>query len=648
MRDFAKKRCLTKALLESLMPDIVSGLDLYLCYFEKTQLVDPMHDVNVSALARFSNSRRIIKRMQYRAADPMHEPPHLSFFSSESLNRLAELNNLEIVIYYYDFKRNGGASLPPSKLINEAFWKDKKLDVYHDFRAYSNSLIPRPKIVFYILTSRKQLFRLNDESLGLDSCLAKSPPFFANRHAYFSSIDQGFESFLTLSDHLLARHFNLDARDLGPAGMFHAREFMTSDRHQLADRWSPLVGQHTSILVVTFVRSYTLLVTNRNKMIHPERTRFMTLCAVPAADNKTQSNRWRDCPESVQPNSPVICIFADRFAVVLSEPYRARVVNSHIRAVGLKERLHNRRAAMPNVSKNLPDSVVRAAKLKRDAKKRKRAGDCMVKKCKCSTCCKNLDYENNMSKSGPERLCTTPYTIREILQFLGCLDESAESILDELCRLSVASMDIESRTVQVDLKDPRPGPLVDYREVSKPVLEGHVKKVQKPLMIAHCDGLTCDNQGDARWSATASDDSERAIFAMFEKYWSFVKGSKDAVIQRKLALARPLLDIVQKYKEAYLEFGQNFIATSYAELQEALLTKETEIRRDHEQEDDVLDPDDVDQLVIDAKEKMINSDEWQVPKLNELNKTFNHLLPGMLELQLKQLITRYVVFTFYG
>ena len=108
------------------------------------------------------------------------------------------------------------------------------------------------------------------------------------------------------------------------------------------------------------------------------------------------------------------------------------------------------------------------------------------------------------------------------------------------------------------------------------------------------------------------------------------------------------MDIVQKYKEAYLEFGQNFIATSYAELQEALLTKETEIRRDHEQEDDVLDPDDVDQLVIGAKEKMINSDEWQVPKLNELNKTFNHLLPGMLELQLKQLITRYVVFTFYG
>ena len=44
MKNWAKKRSLTKALLESLS-STKSGLDLYIDYFEKTQLSDPSSEV---------------------------------------------------------------------------------------------------------------------------------------------------------------------------------------------------------------------------------------------------------------------------------------------------------------------------------------------------------------------------------------------------------------------------------------------------------------------------------------------------------------------------------------------------------------------------------------------------------------------------
>lgn len=203
MKNWAKKRSLTKALLESLS-STKSGLDLYIDYFEKTQLSDPSSEVGVSALARFSRSRQIIRRLQYKQKDPLHEPPHLSFYSSESLNRLGEINGIEIVIYHY-------TGLAPNGCGDELVWQSKRLEPYHDFRAYSNNQ-PDLVTVFYVVTSRKQLFRMPDGFEGFDWCHTIWPPFFADKNALFSTVDlpdtpepdqNGFDNFLSLCDCVL-------------------------------------------------------------------------------------------------------------------------------------------------------------------------------------------------------------------------------------------------------------------------------------------------------------------------------------------------------------------------------------------------------------------------------------------------------------
>ena len=653
MKNWAKKRSLTKALLESLS-STKSGLDLYIDYFEKTQLSDPSSEVGVSALARFSRSRQIIRRLQYKQKDPLHEPPHLSFYSSESLNRLGEINGIEIVIYHY-------TGLAPNAGGDELVWQSKRLEPYHDFRAYSNNQ-PDLVTVFYVVTSRKQLFRMPDGFEGFDWCHTIWPPFFADKNALFSTVDlpdtpepdqNGFDNFLSLCDCVLKGAEAIaadggDDDDLGDDKFYTPREFMDADRHALARRWSSVVGNNMSVIVVTFVRTGGRLVTARRFMSVPAKARFITLCAVPAVSNLTPRNRWKDCPESVCSESPVVCIYGGRTIVRLSEPFRRRVVQTHRRAVGLKERLLNRHTFRPSAAKVLPSDVTETARRKRDSKKRIRAGDLIEKMCQCNTCAVDSSYNLNMSKSGPERLCTSPYTLRQLLRIMGCLNENTEKIVEELCRLSIASMDIEARTVTIDLSDARPGPQCWYQEISESVLEGFIKKVQKPVMIAHTDELSMEREAGGRWCATAENDSENAIFRMFAKYWTHVKMCKQKAQERKEAIAKPLLDMVKRYNQVYFDYAQNYIASSYVELSNALQEKEAEIRAAHSRDGDILTADDLDQMIKDARTRLAQSEEWRIPDLPTACKAYRHMIPGLLETQLRKLIHRYVVFTFYG
>jgi len=105
-------------------------------------------------------------------------------------------------------------------------------------------------------------------------------------------------------------------------------------------------------------------------------------------------------------------------------------------------------------------------------------------------CC-STDYDYNMSKAGPEKLISAPHCLGQMLRQAGLWEgEKTDKILERLCELSLASMDIESRTVDLDNRNPKPGKQMDYAEVnSSGLVDSHPLKVQKPLMIAHVDAL---------------------------------------------------------------------------------------------------------------------------------------------------------------
>jgi hypothetical protein len=140
-----------------------------------------------------------------------------------------------------------------------------------------------------------------------------------------------------------------------------------------------------------------------------------------------------------------------------------------------------------------------------------------------------------MDRSGPEKLYKTDLMLRQILQVLGELTPDNEAIIDQMCRLSMASMDIESRTVQVDLRHPEVFTVLTEKNDGPSLMgcQAHVKKIQKPIMIAHQDELT---EGVIHF--TAENDSEEAIYSMMSKYWAQVMACQMECQEKKRQLAK--------------------------------------------------------------------------------------------------------------
>ena len=119
---------------------------------------------------------------------------------------------------------------------------------------------------------------------------------------------------------------------------------------------------------------------------------------------------------------------------------------------------------MPDIGKRIPpqdivDAYNEKMEQKKGTKKIKQWSSLLEKICKCPMC-SDPKYEKNMFRGGPERLCTSPHTIRQLLRIMGLYDSATEGILKQVWKLSIASMDIEARTVALDLEGPQTGPCV--------------------------------------------------------------------------------------------------------------------------------------------------------------------------------------------
>ena len=520
----------------------------------------------------------------------------------------------------------------------------------------------RWQTVFFVLTSSGGLYRFPDGSFGLDNWLRKKSAFFLPPNGLYTSLelnkpgdeyDTGFSNLLNMCDFILRGSDGDDPLQAEEENDEFAQSFMTgsdfvnANRFHLAERWQEVTN--TSVILVTFVRLAGRSVANPRLLMTAKKTKFITLAVVPQFSECFESSRnpMVDHPDLVKKNSRVICIYGDCIVGELSEPFRSAVVEKHQKTAGEKERLSNRAEMHPGVEKRLPTAFVEEAKLAKKQKKFKRAGDSYIKRCTCDLC-RSPEYENNMAKSGPERLCTTPYTIRELLQLLGQLDTDMNLLIEKMCDLSVASMDIESRTMPLSMGGPRPGPKVVYPEVSTPILEGHSQKMQKPIMIAHTDAGTIDLQGAERWCETAADDSEHAIFVMFERYWDFVEKRRIAATEQKMALAQPLIDLVNRYKQAYQEYAQRWSEASHLERSQLVHQASQQAERSARESGLDLSEEDVVTMKESAVDQIMRSEDWDIPDVKTLNKAFKGLLPGQLEDRVRRLVDRYVVFSFYG
>ena len=276
------------------------------------------------------------------------------------------------------------------------------------------------------------------------------------------------------------------------------------------------------------------------------------------------------------PATPVICLFAGSCVARLSEPF-AECVRQ--RAAGLsseKDRLSNGGLTAcwgDPVKKATPaerESAFRLLKAKRQSARSARL-DATEKRCRCSISCGREDFDDNMSRAGPERLMSGRYCARDLVNMLGASELLAPApgspfsdILEEACNLCIASMDLESRTVPVATSSAF-SPFPDAEGETEEEEDGRffgprrtldTRFVQKPIMLAHADALTADlpPSDPGRCFLTVSDDSESAVFDMFSAYWDYVLHSQKRASAAKVALLKPLFQLVDTYKKAYFDY----------------------------------------------------------------------------------------------
>ena len=528
--------CPAKALLAD-QDDSREAFDLYSRYFDKFLFVDDSICVpSLRASQSGPGGQKMLKDL-YRWNSAKEEPAFFSFSNRHDLTRLSLLTDREIVVYYYD---------PRSSC----------LVIVQDARGVSLDALSRP-VNHYLLVSDGRLLR--DE--GPEDTSALDEAYLANpANAYFSRDflvpDCETPNWLQVTENLLRRfeHLGEISAPLPDDPISQPADFQGC-RASLWERWTK------PVVLCSFVGlsgkppvSYQL---GRALRSRKSLSAFQTLTFV-----RPESGSVSDLLSRPTSRVLYVCFFAGRAVGLLTDAF-AEVVRQNL--LGLseeKERLSNGGYGSclppPGLGPKLATADREAAyKLLRQKRQTARAAkiDDTVKRCRCATCC-SRDFDFNMSRAGPERLMAGRYCSRDLVKMLGMdslLVRAGEAdLLEEASNLCVASMDIESRTVEVDVGRSRS----DREGFSGLRRPEEVREVQRPIMLAHVDQLTVaqESSDPSRFSFTVTDDSDEAVYEMFRAYWDYVCFARKRAAVVKACLLKPLYEAVFAYKKAYFDF----------------------------------------------------------------------------------------------
>ena len=338
-------------------------------------------------------------------------------------------------------------------------------------------------------------------------------------------------------------------------------------------------------------------------LTRPARCIFQPVCLVAPPERLVSATRLR-----ADTLDYVVCAFGPDSYCLLKDPFRAEVlknVYSRSNPDQLRDKVETLEVGAGG--SNLFAQGRAETQQKKSAKvrhrKRKQRCDKIRKTCPCPTCRDSTDYDDNMSRGGPEQLLTHKLTLTHLLSLLGMDDPENLGILEELSRLSVAAFDIESMTVKLDHAPPDGVlPLADIDSASQ---SQHFLALQKPIMLAHRDGLMSDDE-DCPVFVLESDE-EGGVYQMLRDYWKFVVDRRERCYRAKLELAAPLLASLKEYETVFLKYAADWV--------------------------DPTAPTPADSVKLEDREKISG---WRTS------------LPGRAETQLQQLIERYEIFSFYG
>jgi len=607
-----KNLSVTKALLNSLSDDGNSGFEVYCEYFKSFYLSEDK--VNLTGIRRNAITERKMFDSQYKLKLPQENPAFLDFFNHHDIERLAKLKSVIIVIYAAETLKSDISDI----------------QVFHDFRLVGN-YTSQPTYFYFYSLKQKELFTLAEppELISL--------PKFGLRHSNQGRSIKNKEdeqiNYASLIESLL--FFEADTANIDPSYelpiITSAADLDLYSSH-LYKRWKAT----KSVLIVTFCR-WMKQGRWKNKCAFKDFY-FMTLSAIISDSSDLTS------AASISESEPqVMCLWDVNKICFLSNDFAKQMIQRHFDSTGWKE-TRSSKLCISGVKFYSEEERLNAKKQWDEARnktKKQKLNDKdktffhNTQKCSCEICKASCDqYGDNMNFTGPEKLCSTQYSVSDLLQMLGSFDDQAKHDIDKMCELSIGAMDIESKTVEMSVGTPCPGPRIVYNEIDTAKLEGYSKKVQHPIMIAHIDAI---NLNSDRKVFTVKNDLPQACFDMMQEYWNYVLDCHRDLQEEKQQIAQRYYDIVNKYRKAYFD-----TANSWFQRIKDYYNKQ----------------------LFDAQESTNESDgdarkDFKIQELKNLAEKFEYIpqkleagwratIPGQLETALDKLIEQYDIFSFYG
>ena len=486
----------------------------------------------------------------------------------QDLNRLGQLVDTHLVIYI---------------LFDNQFliWRDYRLN----FTASSTR--------YFVLKKNQHTVELRESRDNLDRVL--NPP------TYFFVLTNNFLP--VQSDNIVTKIFKLCRTAVAAEQISDSLGQLKNVNHLAAHASELFELLQQKVLVVSYKgtsgRAPTVRTTLKN-LVTPARCVFQTVCVIaPAA--QLVSMQLLD----VKNIDMVICIFGDHQFCQLSPAFADKakaMMLSQINSDVIRDRVETLEVGVggPNPFAQTK-AEERESKEKVQTKKLNR-NKCnqIVKHCRCKSCHQETEFNCNMSGGGPEKLLTHKLTLQDLALLMGERKCDIDFLLDQLSCLSVAAFDIESMTVKLDHRMAEPDlPFVDIDNTAR---EQHALALQKPIMLAHRDGLMSPE--DPCQVFTLEQEGEAGVYKLLRTYWKYVLKRQKLVMDKKKELAAPLLELCSKYEAVFLEYAQHW-----------------------------------EEPGEEAERKL---------KLSDLVSAWKCSLPGRLQQQLQKICERYEIFSFYG
>lgn len=574
--------------------------------------------MNIVSIQRNAQTEQVMLKSQYQLNFPEENPAFFDFFNHHDVERLSKITSTEIVVY-------SGESLQCNK---------EKISVFHDFRVIGKRANRR--VVYYFFAfKQKRLYSLKNPP-DLSHLPSFAVPYSLQTKAQSVGDTVGPINYAELIEAVVipdtdASEF-IDTSYLLPT-VYDCSEL---DLHSdiLFKRWK----KQKSVLIVTLCR---LLKTSRWK--YKSRYKdfyFLTLAAI--LPSSRDGDRKTNAASIVQADPTVVCIWDVNKACVLNKDFTSQLLQRHFDSTGWKEK----RSSMISITgvNHFTEEDRLAAKeewnKKRLAKGMESSSDnwSELRKCNCDVCENSLKrFGDNMATCGPEKLCTSKYSISNLLKMLGAYDSDAEKDIDRMCELSIAAMDIESKTVELAIGSPLPGANVLYQEIDSAKLEGYSKKIQHPIMIAHVDARTIT---DARKVFTVANDTPEAAFDMMTEYWNYVLESHCVVQKEKMEIAKKYYTLTGLYRKSFYETANSWFERVKKEYADQMLEA-----RNKDLSDELCEGDARRDYNIDGIAELAEKFEYNPAKIEA---AWRSTIPGQLEGALDHLISQYEIFSFYG